>query len=220
MDPLKYNEYLRLKEQVEKQEAFLNARETALNNKEIQLRNDILPNNTPRNFMRNMKSALGETLMPGNVGDLNTVIWPFFFTTQFSLVNPNETFSASYTVTQEASFIWMSYTKAVYSYSAPDFTYIDPDQPGAAGLAPNLSVTFEDSQSGRSFVNFPLDLDNVGNPRFPSKFPKPMLVLPNANMQIQFSNSDAANIYAPFVTVFGYRMRMEDAQRLLSTVYA
>jgi hypothetical protein len=44
------------------------------------------------------------------------------------------------------------------------------------------------------------------------------MFLPNSTVEAIFSNKDAARTYVPFVTFFGYRVRIEDAQNILSTI--
>jgi hypothetical protein len=95
-----------------------------------------------------------------------------------------------------------------------------PNQPGSAGQAYNLSFTIFDTQSQRNFQNVPTDVNTVGLPRWPTKFPRAMLFLPNSNIQISWTNSDPANIYAPYLIALGYRMRVQDAQNILSLIHA
>jgi len=217
------NKLLKLQQQVSSREAYLDAKAKALNAQERRLANGMLPNMGANDLEANLRNNpnLSSGMVPGNVGAINRVIWPFYFTTAFITLAPNTTINTGFTVTQEAAFIWMSYTKSVYELTGgTDYTYVDPDQPGAAGIAPGLSFTIHDSQSGRDFDNFPINLDGVGNPRWPTMFPKPTMFLPNSNIQISFNNSDVAKTYVPFITAFGYRIRIDDAQNILSLVYA
>jgi hypothetical protein len=61
-------------------------------------------------------------------------------------------------------------------------------------------------------------MDMVGSPQYPSVLPTPMMFLPNSNIEITYTNENASVTYVPFITFFGYRMRVDDAQNLLSTV--
>lgn len=215
-----YDELIKLKNQVDTRSSYLKAKEQGLKALELKLNggNKVFGGD-PRNLKSNLERAGGDVLTPGNVGDINRVIWPFYFTTQQVTLAPNTTAKTGFTVTQEAAFIFMSYTKAVYTFDGVNvFTYIDPEQPGAAGSAFDLTFNFRDSQSGRDFQNFPILTDTVGVPRFPTKLPKPMLIQPNANIEISFTNNNATLTYVPFITVFGYRCRIEDARGILSFV--
>ncbi len=231
----KIRQIQRLQNQVAQRSAFLDAREQRIGQREQMLGggrsspggNGQMGRNIGGRGQMGMDPSQASqnpnlcNLVPGNVGSLNNVIWPFFFSTDFITLVPNTAIKSGFTITQEASFVWMSYTKQVYQFDGVNaYTYIDPDQPGATGIAPNLSFTIRDSQSGRDFENFPIDLDIVGHPRFPTIYPRPAMFLPNSNVEISFQNSDPAITYVAFLTAFGYRVRIEDAQNILSLVYA
>jgi len=135
-------------------------------------------------------------------------------------VPPGVNTPTSYTITQEACFVWMSFVKVVYAVDGVgNLTYIDPNQAGAAGQAYNLSFTIFDTQSQRNYQNVPTDVNTVGLPRWPTKFPRAMLFLPNSNIQISWTNADPANTYAPYLLALGYRMRVQDAQNILSLIH-
>lgn len=217
------NQLLKLRDQIQRREAYLDARAKALNAQERRLASGQVRNMGASDLETNLQNNpnLGSGMVPGNVGAINRVIWPFYFTTATITLAPQTTINTGFTITQEAAFIWMSYTKAVYTYDGVNtYTYVDPDQPGSTGIAPGLSFTIHDSQSGRDFDNFPINLDGVGNPRWPTVFPRPIMFLPNSNIQIGFNNSDPAITYVPFITAFGYRIRIQDAQNILSLVFA
>lgn len=169
-----------------------------------------------------MQSNVPQKLRPGNLGDLNSVIWPFFFTFSAPELEPGRSSISLTTVTQEAAFIWTSYTKAVYRRSggaAPyNYTYIDPSQAGATGQASGLQFTLQDTSSTRTFHNSPMSLDMVGDPMFPSVLPTPMMFLPNSTIQCFYANQSASDVYVPFITLFGYRVRLDDYYSVLSTV--
>jgi hypothetical protein len=232
---LAYLQDLKLK--VARQEAFLNSKEKFLNDKERIQRQGLRPLNGPfgsqdsssnngvtgvtQNLESNFDNTLDPGMRPGNVGSLNRVIWPFFFTTNLVELPPNTAQTSSFTITQEACFVWMSFVKVVMlEDELCGLTYIDPDVAGSGGEAPGLSITIRDSQSSRDFQNTNINLDAYGNPRFPMIFPRPMLFTPNSNIQIGYQNQHDTNVYVPRVTAFGYRIRVEDAGSLLSTVYA
>ncbi len=180
--------------------------------------------NAPSDLLTNLKNAVGGMLTPGNIGDINSVIWPFYFPTDIpdSPIAANETFQTGFSVTQEAAFIMMSFVKTVYLVEGEDqnqtWTYLDPDAQEPS--APGLFFTLRDGSSSRQFFNTPMAMDNYGNPRFPTKFPRPLMLLPNQVMQISFVNNHPTNVYVPFITAFGYRLRVDEAQKLLSLTYA
>lgn len=197
--------------------------------KERLLDQNLAPTNGGASLERNMKSVLPDYLQPGNVGDVNKVIWPFWFTAQTpelpAATGGTATQSVStFTVTQEAAFILLEVTKAVFVHTTPapgddQFVLVDPNQPGAAAKTPGLSCIITDAQSRRQFMNSPLNFSHIGYDRFPWEFPAPMMFLPNSTIEVQLFNSNTANNYVPWLTFFGVRVRVEDAQEILSLVH-
>lgn len=212
-------QYKRLKNLVEKEAHFLNEKQKSLSVQEQRVKENMLKDSDPMSLKQNLQTKLPNYLAPGNVGDINRVIWPFYFTTDKVIVPPETNIRTSFTVTQEASFVWMYYTKTVLVLDTDTNaeSYLDPD--GVNNFASGLSFTIRDPQSQRQFFNRPIDLDHVGNPRWPSTLPAPQLVLPRSSLEVQFFNDDAETTYIPSLTFFGYRIRMENANELLSTVY-
>jgi len=102
--------------------------------------------------------------------------------------------------------------------SLPDYSYVDPNCCGQGILTPGLSMTIIDAQSSRNFMSQPLQLDNVGWAGFPTELPTPLMFLPNSIIETQLFNSNVSNAYVPWITYFGVRCRIEDAQRILSTI--
>lgn len=182
----------------------------------------LLPNSGPKTMQANFMQVAAK-LRPGNLGDINRVVWPFWFTTTKVTLPPNTTGQGNVTITQEAAFIWLGYTKIVYLEQVGNpgaYNYIDPEQPDAAGKANNLTMSIRDSQSSRTFMNKSIDLNQIGTWKYPTILPTPQLLLPNSNMEFGFSNSDQNNTYRPFVCMYGLRVRIEDAKNILSTISA
>lgn len=205
------NEYMKQKQRNVQMEA-------ALKKKSLQ-RQGLPPVSGAMSLKANLDAALPATLRPGNVGSINRVIWPFFFTFTAPELAPNSASQGFTTITQEAAFVWMSYTKSVYKKTAgPVYTYVDPDDYSSVGQTDGLKFTLKDAQSTRTFHNSPLEIDSIGNPQFPSVLPTPILFLPNSTIEITYQNDNASDTFVPFITMFGYRVRIEDAQRILSTV--
>lgn len=227
-------ELQKLQQQVNGIAALVNSKEKSIQIRESQLKQNqaqlngmrgmrgMGANNPAANLQANVATSAGQMLTPGNIGDINSVIWPFYFPTDLldSALGPNETFQTGFSVTQEAAFVMMSFTTTIYLVEGEDpnesWTYLDPDQ---GETAPGLTFTLRDGSSSRQFYNQPIPISGYGNPRFPTKFPRPMMLLPNQVMQVQFTNSHPTNSYFPLLTAFGYRIRIDDAQKLLSLVY-
>lgn len=212
-----------LRSQVSRLAEFVEQKEGQLKQMETMVAQGQGVSSSPQNLQYNLKNALGPLMAPGNVRDLNSVIWPFYFTTEIpeESIGPNETFQTGFSVTQEAAFIMMSFTKSVYLDDDGQWGYLDPNANGSSGIsAPGLQFTLRDGSSSRQLFNTPINLDLYGNPRFPTKWPRPIMLLPNQVMQVQFVNTHPTQSYVPFITAFGYRMRIEEAQKFLSLVYA
>ena len=215
-----------LRVRVAQQAAANKVRADTLKAEEARARQGIEPTTGPESLSRNMKRVLPSYLMPGNIGDVNRVIWPFYFTatTQELPAAVGGTASqgtGTITVTQEAAFVVMQLSKVVFRRVAGppvEYEYVDPTDSNATNT-PGLSMVIQDSQSRRVFMNNPIDFEHIGGPEFPWELPTPILFLPNSTIQLQYFNSNAAETYVPWVTLFGYRVRMEDASQILSLVH-
>lgn len=100
----------------------------------------------------------------------------------------------------------------------PVYTAVDPNCCGQGILTPGLSMTLIDAQSSRNFMSQPLVLDEIGWSAFPTELPTPLMFLPNSIIETQLFNSNLVNSYIPWITFLGVRCRIEDAQRILSTI--
>ena len=189
---------------------------------ESKLRQGELPTTSAKTLEENLQRSMGNFMVPGNVGDINKVIWPFMFSTDLPLrITPGSNIRSAFTVTQEAAFICMNYVKNVYivddTVVPEEIVYLDPDD--YASGAPGLSYFIRDAVSSREFFNVPQNIDQVGNPRFPFVWPTPQIFLPNSNIEVNFFNNHPTNIYEVTMTFFGYRIRFEGMHRILSTIY-
>lgn len=174
---------------------------------------------SPQNLQNTLKNALPEDMLPGNVGDINNVFWPFFFTFSAPELPPNSGSIGSVTVTQEASFILMEMKKVVFKKVGGIYTAIDAlNQNEALSNANDLNIVIRDAQSSRVFMNVPMSISEVGCAEFPTKLKKSQMFLPNSTIECIYQNSNAADTYVPFITLFGYRLRVEDSQSILSLI--
>jgi hypothetical protein len=182
-------------------------------------RQGLQPTEGARTMSENMEQITGQ-IRPGNIGAINRVIWPFWFTFTAPTLAPGASASGFTTITQEAGFVWMSYTKAVFTKTVGPvvYTYINPNTVGTAGQADNLSMVVRDASSSRQLHNLPIQMDSIGNPNFPSQLETPVMFLPNATIEIAFTNQNASLTFVPYVTFFGYRIRVEDSENILSLV--
>ena len=209
-----------LERSVAVQKGMNDRKEQELKVLESRLSQGLQPNGSVQQLQSNLGKSKANFLVPGNVGDINKVQWGFWFSTPFVRIDPGVNIRTQFTVTQEAAFTYMSMTKAVYDLDTVtnEITYIDPDEP-ALGDSQGLSWILRDAQSSREFMNIPQSLDMVGNPRWPSVLPTPYMFLPNSIVEFNLINNHPTNVYIAQVSLFGYRLRIENSQNILSTVY-
>jgi hypothetical protein len=184
-----------------------------------------MPVRGPQDVLRNLRNVLPDYLVPGNLGDVNRVVWPFWFTNitpelPAAVGTTQTTSTATVTITQEAAFIITDILKAIFIFDpiAGTYTYVDPSQPGQAGLTPGLTMQLVDAQSSRVFMSKPVELDTIGYSQFPYELPTPIMFLPNSIIQTQFTNTNTSFNYIPWVTFLGVRCRIEDSQRIMGLI--
>lgn len=222
--PLKdlLNKNLRdVRNRVAQAQAEMQKQQGILENMQVRQNGGLVGNDGAKTLQYNLEKGLDNALMPGNVGDINRVIWPFWFTSEKVTLGPNQSANANVTVTQEAAFVLMSYTKAIFKEEnggAGQYQYIDPEQPNAGGKANGLTFTIRDSQSSRSFMNKGFDVNQAGYWKKPTALITPVLFLPNSNIEIIWQNNNQNDTYRPFITMFGYRLRIDHAKDILSTI--
>ena len=167
-----------------------------------------------------LEQILPAHMLPGNVGDINKVAWPFYYAFDFDFgLNPtldiNTRQAQSVQVSQEAAFLLL----AVYR----DFFGTPYSEAGQLGP---YQIDVRDNQSSRQFNNNPIPVQTLGADSRPTWLPTPMLFLPNASMTVTMSTFLLAG--ESMVTVgdsksqimlAGLRVRIEDASAVLSTIF-
>jgi hypothetical protein len=197
---------------LERQEKMLEQLQNVVLKHGDALRSGLVPNQSASTLKANLDASLPKRMMPGNVGELSYVFWPFWFT-----ATPGVDLSAtgiqnqrgSIVVTQEAAFVCMGFVKNVYELTAGEYHYVNPMDFSQSGQANGLSATITDSSSKRTFFNQPMELDLIGNPQFMSMLCPPTLFLPLSVVDVEFFNDDPTRVYRPFFTFFGYRVRLD-----------
>jgi len=192
------------------------------------LRQGLIPNGGGGNALQsNLNASLPPELRPGNVGNLGNVIWPYYFTTfgqnpqQPSVqLAPGTSQVVSFVVTQEAAFIMTQLVKVVHQDVAGISTYKDPDDfDVSVSNANGLSVVMRDASSTRDFMQNPIPVDSIGDPGNPTVFPTPMWIKENGRMEFFVANAPGgANTYWPKFIAFGYRIRTDAYEKILSAV--
>lgn len=179
--------------------------------------------NTAGNLYNKLAKILPEHLIPSNVGPVNNVQWPFHFSVDFDLtttpdwpnITANTKLISSFQVTQESAFIFMSITRYADDYNV------------AGDLGP-LSVEFRDRQSSRFFNNAPIPIQMIGRKAWPTLLPTPFIIMPNAIFDIELTSHLAQGVSQATpngstgihqITFSGYRIRVEDADKVLSSVF-
>lgn len=199
------------KQELRKRERGLRAREEALSS-EFQVPGSV------ENLKSQLMSGLPMHLMPLNVGSLKEAAWNFFYSTRFdfaglSQLNRNIRETRSFQVSQEAAFI--------ITHVSQNFTQ---GPTVAAGLAP-WAIQFEDRQSTRKLNNQPMPIQTFGDRGLPTKLCTPFLVLPNAFLDVTLTcEVEQPYAIAPSdvnleVMFIGIRMRIDQADKILSTIY-
>ncbi len=172
----------------------------------------------PKSMVAKLRKFLPEHLIPSNVGGYDSVAWPFWFQANFDFgANPTITSASrqtsSFQVTQEAAFLLMAVYRKGYEY-------------GTSGDLGPWQLEIRDRQSSRQFNDKPIPMQVIGNKSRPSILPTPMIIQPNAFMDITMSSwlpsgvSQATTGSGKFqFSFFGYRTRIENADQLMSLIY-
>lgn len=202
-----------LKRVLREQERSLDARKHYLNQPGVFTANNV------RSLRKSLLGNLPNFMMPGNVGGINEVTWPFYFQANIDMgtdptISENTFARSFFQVDQEAAFLLMSVGR---SHST--------DAAGASATfnAP-LQVDLIDRQSSRRFSDKPIPLQMIGYDSLPSVMPTPMYVQPNAFIDvvvngIPTTGQDFTGSGVFQLTFFGFRIRTEDAGKVLSTIF-
>lgn len=169
------------------------------------------------NLAEHLKQVLPAHLLPGNVGNIDKVAWQFFFPVTFDFgLNPTYTTGTrqvqSFQVTNEAAFLLMAVGRKAW------------DNTIASDLAP-LQIEIRDRQSSRQFNDRPIPIQNIGKKSRATKLPTPMLVSPNAFIDVTMTSWVQADMVTAGIGkmelyFFGYRVRGEDMNKLYATIFA
>jgi hypothetical protein len=184
--------------------------------------------NAGRQLQQKFSQGILAGIQPGNIGDINRVIWTFAF--QFQSQNgavadiaPGQSQTLSFSVTQEAGFLMRTMSHSTFRLVGSNYEYIDPFYFDESVNSPNgLTYTLQDAVSSRLFTGAlqgrtSKEISLLGNANFPWVYPSTVFLLPNQTMLLNLTNS-GTETFRTFVTVWGYRIRVEDAQKILSTV--
>lgn len=181
------------------------------------------PSQFQLNNVKSLKGQLNENfapyMNPVNVGAINEVAWPFWFQVDLDFgtdpdIASNVFQKGFFQVDQESAAILMS---VIVGYGT--------DAAGASALqyAP-MQVEFIDRQSSRRFNTGPLPVQQLGENSNPAILPVGMLLMPNAFLDVVASG--IPDISQPTTgsgilsfSFFCYRTRIENASKVLSTIF-
>ncbi len=167
---------------------------------------------------KNMMKYIPSHLLPSNVGNINSVSWPFWYSVDFDLgttpqITANLNEEASFQVSEEAAFIMYALSREIQDY----------DEGGELGP---LQLEFRDRQSSRYFNNAPVPIQMIGQRSYPTVLPVPMLLMPNAKFEVALTswltgtqNQQGAGNGKIQVTFEGIRIRVADAGKVLSSIF-
>lgn len=206
-------------EQLESVRETLRAQERGLNARARTLATQ--PQVNKVNLRQSLGSFVPPHLMPGNVGPLNAVTWPFWFPVDFDYGNDYTIKGGgmdlqvqNFQVTQEAAMLLIAVTRQADSYTT------------AGHLGP-WAITVRDNQSSRQFNDSPIPVQMISRTGgLPTKLPTAMLLYPNAQIQIQMNSwipagTNQATVGSSHMqfSFFGYRIRIEDTAKVMSSVF-
>lgn len=162
-----------------------------------------------------LASKLPSFLMPGNIGGYNKVVWPFWFNLTFDFgtdptYGPNTSQVQEFKVSQDGAFLMQSITRNAHTYNS-------------AGELSALQFQMVDRQSTRQLNSTPIALQAFGHKSRPAIMPMPYLLMPSAKFEVTLSSWLPANQATTGsglhnLVFFGYRVRVEDFENVLSTV--
>jgi hypothetical protein len=181
----------------------------------------VFNSNSIKTLRTGLQGALPNFMMPGNVGGINEVTWPFYFQIDIDMGDDPSISSNIFSLTknffqvdQEAALLLMSIGRSHSTNAAGQSATID---------AP-LQVELIDRQSSRRFSDKPFPLQMIGLDSLPSVLPTSMYIQPNAFLDvivngIPDSPQDFTGSGVFQLSFFGMRIRTEDAGKVLSTIF-
>ena len=161
-------------------------------------------------------------LAPGNIGDINQVIWDYFFVIPPTEIAPQTSTTQVFTINQVASFTMKEITKAVFTKEivggVTQYKYLDPDAPADLGFASGVTITMTNTSSRQLYTQSPVNLDQIGSPTHPFVLPTPLLLQANSSLSVQIGNADGFSTYVVGLAILGYRLRISNSSQIQSQV--
>jgi hypothetical protein len=164
----------------------------------------------------NLSKILPKQLVPGNIGKYGEVTWPFYLPYDFDFgtdptFNSTTQESTIQKITQESAFLLFGLSRN--AESAKD-----------SGLYAPLQIDIKDRQSSRQYNDTPIPVQMIGHRGQPSYFDTPLYIAPNARLEVQMTSwvdtafaTVGSGVHQ--ITLIGIRVRNEDADKVLSTIF-
>lgn len=205
------NQLLSIREDLRNEERGLNSRARTLSTQ---------PLVKQENLRQSMGSYIPPHLMPGNVGPLNSVLWPYWFPVDFdfgadfTIVGGQTSQVQNFRVDQEAAILLVGVARQADSYTT------------AGHLGP-WQLTIRDNQSSRQFNDSPIPIQMISYAAGqPTRLPTAMLLMPNATIACTLSTFLPLGVNQPTTgsshqqfSFFGYRVRIEDTEKVMGSVF-
>lgn len=188
-----------------------------------------LPQISKDDVKGNLENLLPKKLVPTNIGNYESVSWPFWYAIEFdysSIVDfgagpvpavsflSSETKKESFVVGQEASFL----LRGIYR----DYNSVGLDGKGAP-----LKFDIKNNQSTRQFNDESLQLQHIGDKGHMFKFDIPLLIQPNSTIEIEMKtllnqdiNLEQVNGDGKQTLIFiGERVRSNDLDTITNLMF-
>jgi hypothetical protein len=166
---------------------------------------------------KNLEKIIPKHLSPTNIGKLNEVEWFFWFPLDFDFgTDPTYTEttrqSRQFQVDQEAGFLLTHISRT-------------HDSSGPSGAQAPLQMTLRDNQSSRQFNDAPIPLQFVGSRGDYLELDTPLFIAPNSTFSVEMTSWLSGDFPTTGsgkhqITLGGYRMRAEDASKVLTSIFA
>lgn len=167
----------------------------------------------------NLKSTLPAHLVPSNVGSYKEIMWPYWLNFEFDYSNGDDVLfpvngikEVTRQISQEAGFIAVA-------------LYRDYQSSGTGGKGSPLEITIRDRQSTRQLNDNAIQIQHFGTKGEGTKFITPYTFMPNARISLELSSILGADYTVPNesgkqrISIFGYRIRTEDASVIANKIY-
>lgn len=168
----------------------------------------------------NLSQILPDHLVPKNIGKLSEIMHPHTYEVEFDYSSGTDAIFPSQG--SKTNFFKVSSEKAFLCKSVQR-TFAHE---GLGGFQAPLQATFRDPQSARQFMDKPIQLQHIGYRGNKTCYPMPMLIMPNADFEVELSSILSTDVTIPNASgkislVFsGYRIETENAGEVFKAMFS